>query len=70
MIEHHDDRGEAALAQDAVLELLASSLDAATRLVLNADRAGDMVRISDLCARVGYLGEVADRLGRWDERSS
>ena len=57
---------EAETAQRAVYELLVSSLDAALPLVQRARRAADAARIAELCARIGYLGQMADKLGRWD----
>ena len=66
MTEDEIEMTEAALAQGAVLELLASTLDEALPMVQRADRAEDMQRIAAVCDRIGWLGHVADRLGRWD----
>ena len=66
MMENEIDMTEAALAQGAVLELLASTLDEVLPMVQRADRADDMQRIAAFCDRIGWLGHVADRLGRWE----
>ena len=66
MTEDEIEMTEAALAQGAVLELLASTLDEALPMVQRADRADDMRRIAEFCDRIGWLGQAADRLGRWE----
>ena len=66
MMKDEIETTEAALAQGAVLELLASTLDEALPMVQRADRADDMARIAAFCDRIGWLGHVADRLARWD----
>lgn len=65
MIILDDGVDEAETAQRAIYELLASSLDAALPMVQRADRAASAPHIAELCGRIGYLGQVADRLGRW-----
>lgn len=54
---------ETARARDAVLELLASTLDAALPLVTDARRDARLREIAAVCARIGFLGEAARRLG-------
>ena len=50
-------------AQEAVLELLASTLDAALPLVTDRGRGARLPQIAAVCSRIGFLGEAAQRLG-------
>ncbi len=54
-----DERGR---ARDAVLDLLASSLDAALPLVTDVRRDARLREIAAACAQIGFLGEAARRL--------
>ena len=65
-MDHEDDEPagapEVARAREAVLELLASTLDAALPLVTDTRRALRLREIAAVCARIGFLGEAARRL--------
>lgn len=63
MIDIADETTEANTAREAVLELLASTLDAALPLVALRTRAERLPEIAALCSRIAFLGEVAQRLG-------
>ena len=50
-------------AQEAVLELLASTLDKALVMVTDAQRSRRLEEIAAACERIGFLGHAARRLG-------
>lgn len=59
----NDAATETETAREAMLELLATTLDAALPLVVDHRRAERLPEIAALCSRIGFLGEAAQRLG-------
>ena len=49
-------------AQEAVLELLASTLDGVLVMVTDASRSRRLDEIAAACERIGFLGQAARRL--------
>ena len=50
-------------AQEALLELLASTLDNALLMVTDAHRGRRLEEIASTCDHIGFLGQAARRLG-------
>ena len=50
-------------AQEALLELLATTLDQALVMVTDAHRSRRLEEIAATCERIGFLGQTARRLG-------
>lgn len=50
-------------AREAVLELLASTLDSVLVLVTDSHRSQKLDEIAAACERIGFLGQAARRLG-------
>lgn len=50
-------------AREAVLELLATTLDSVLVMVTDSHRAQRLDEIAAACDRIGFLGQAARRLG-------
>ena len=61
--EDESESRELLRAREAVLELLATTLDSVLMMVTDSHRARRLDEIAAACERIGFLGQAARRLG-------